>query len=215
MEHNELTTTSNWQVEIAKLSSLLITSAFVDTRYLDGDTDELTHQSDTIYKLYLDRACTWKDFFIENILEDIQDHDENILEEMADIIIKNGLGDYTDSETYSDIYSKVMSNLSEDYQTYIWIDYPITGLENIPLFVSSELKRRGAYYEIEYPHPGSWQAYRGEPKQTIGYNDCQNILFEGFINYDEIWDPSKNDTIDVPVIVRPYYDNNQQLLGGE
>lgn len=216
MEHKELSTIKDWHMQVEELSQGLITSAFLEFEYISGNRDELLIQADIIYKLYLDRVSIWKDFFIENIIEDIQDYDEEILEQMADIVMNNADIDYskTSHDTYGDMRADVIRELSETYQTYVWIEFPMTGLDSIPFFVSHELQKRGAYHEILYPAAGSWQAYQGVAKRTIGYNDAQNILFPELIGYDNMWDHLKEDSVEVPIIVRPYYPANQKTLGG-
>lgn len=210
MKGNELSVREDWRIKIDELADKLISTSFFEFAF---DDEYLKKNFDTVYEIYLDRVVNWKNFFIENIIEDIQDHDECILEEMADIIMQNNGIKYSDL-THMDAKAEIIQGLAEEYRVCLWIEYPVTSLDSIPFFLVKELRRRNAYYEILWPSPGSWQAYQGAPKLTFGFNDAQNVLFPDLVSYDTIHDYTDNTDEDIPVICRHYYNENQNLIGG-
>ena len=201
---------ADWRVKFDRLAEELITSYYTDTAYFEGH--ECEKQRNSIKEIY-DIAVKWNQLDIESIMCDIEDHDTNIIEEMAELIMENC--DINAAGTYDEIKCGVAEDLSTQHNINVFMEYPIIGLTSIPYIVVKELMNIRGYYEIVYPPRGSWQEYRGENKCTIGYNDAQNVLFEGLVRYDVIFDSSNKADISVPVLVRPVIKPSVKLNGGE
>ena len=190
----------DWREKVDCLSNQLITSANTDQRYSAGE--DLLYQKNTIRKIYRDSA-NWGDFSVDAMLCDIEDHDSEILEKMAELIMANCLLNPDEIEdTYEDIKCNIIGELAETYETDVFIEFPITGNSSMPYIVSRELALNKWYYEIQYPPFGHEDFYQGH-RQRIGYNDCQNVLFKQMVRFDIIYDIIDDTVINVPIQIRP------------
>ena len=201
----------DWRDRMSNLASRLITSTGCDADYASGKPCQ--YQIDMIKRIYDISVREWDEFAIDSIICDIEDHDAEILEEMADIVIENcDIPSYDTS--FSDLKYNIVNSLAEDYGANVWIEYPVTCLTSIPYIVSKELVSNKGYFEYRHPPIGSWEE-AGTIPMSIGYNDAQNVLFPEMIRFDAIFDTVKDETMCVPVIVRPHIENRLKLKGSE
>lgn len=201
---------ADWREKIDRLADALITSEYTDAKYFENkDHSAQTKDMKEIYDL----AVSWGQLDIMSIMGDVEDHDYDILEEMAELIMEN-CGEMGEMQgSYDDIRASIMNELYSQYGISVYIEFPVISLTSLPYSVVKELMDIGGYYEMVYPPPGSWQEYIGKEKQAIGYNDAQNILFENLVRFDMTFDASSNDSIPVPVIVRPIIKPALRLRG--
>lgn len=198
----------DWRCEVDSKIDLLIMSINTDCMYSAGN--DCKYQVDKISEIYYDNVARWG-FDLSSIICDLEDHDAELLEEAAEIIMNNC--SIMANGSYEDIKFGVVDELAETYNV-LTIDNSISSVEDIPYILSRELMINKRYYEIEYPPADSYQSYQTEARYKIGYNDCQNILFKDMVNFEVVYDTITDKTISIPIHIRPKVKNCVRI-GGE
>lgn len=204
----------DWREELDRLSSKFITSSSTDNLYSSGEIAKVEYQINTIKKIYMESA-KWGNFSVDAILCDVEDHDYEICEEMAAVIMGNCISDEDKADdTYEDMKANIIDELAVEYDICIFIDFPATNHSSMPYIVSRELSLNKWYYSIQTPPFGSYEEYCGQPKQLIEYNDCQNVLLPNMIQYESVYDIIDDNVINVPIKIKPVIRKTKKI-GGE
>lgn len=149
----------------------------VSVEYFD---EEIFNLIERIQKIYREQVSK-NDFGIDSLIDCLQTKDEEVLYEIAEMVISKNSEikshGYTQT-AYEDMIDEIVNDLVIDYEVEIFSVYPAFSKENIPSVITWALDSAKDAYHVVDPPPGSFRAYCNEMSTEIYYNDAQNVLIE-------------------------------------
>lgn len=149
----------------------------VSVEYFD---EEIFNLIERIQKIYREQVSK-NDFGIDSLIDCLQTKDEEVLHEIAEMVISKNSEikshGYTQT-AYEDMIDEIVNDLVIDYEVEIFSVYPAFSKENIPSVITWALDSAKDAYHVVDPPPGSFRAYCNEMSTEIYYNDAQNVLIE-------------------------------------
>lgn len=150
----------------------------VTVEYLNEEVLSLVER---IQQIYYEQILAG-DFSVDSLIDCLQVKDEEVLHQIAEILILENSAlkfyDYTREEAYEDMVDQIINDLVIDYEIEIFSAYPAISKDNIPSIITWALDSSKAAYYVMDPPPGSFREYCREMVVEMYYNDAQNILFE-------------------------------------
>ena len=177
---NELQVVSYEQKIMQMLSTIFNRSSVEQMMSVEYLNDEMLDLIERVQEIYSNQVREG-DFSVDSLIDCLQTKDEEVLHEIAEMILSRGEeinSHERTKEAYDDMIEELVNDLIIDYEVEIFTVYPAFSKENIPSLITWSLdSAKDAYYVID-PPPGSFRAYCKEIATEVYYNDAQNVLIE-------------------------------------
>lgn len=166
-------------------------------RYFNPPSEAtMTHMRQKLKMLYAQGI-----FLIDDLLCDISDYNDNLVEEIADIMLQNpnefpSVTMYGENDSYADIKASLTLDLFQMYEALYDYDV-VTSFEECPPSVLNFILQEQSYTEVS-DHPDVYWYPSNVPLRRYGINDAQNILFHNMVVK---W-TSDDLRIEIPLYVR-------------
>ena len=189
---NELQVVSS-EDRVCALNKTIFSRAYVEQMIsMECFSDEIWALIEKTQEIYFEQISKGE-FSVDELIDTLQSKDEEVLYQIADIIISDSelsafyLANYKD-ESREDIIDVITTDYMIDEDISLFSAYPAFSKSNISYLITYSLDSAKVAYYVVDPPPGSFQEYCKEMACDVYYNDAQNMLIEELGAFDRLDD---------------------------